>query len=266
MRLIISLVVVLSVAVTVYGVDDENDFDDFDMYEEPSVKPVVQVNNEAIDDSDDGLVEDEFDPYADKDEFEFGGTDNEPTIQDPADAKKTEPKLTMAKVPMNFRNWDSYWIEMLCCAGLIVYFVNYAMGKSKNIKIANNWLSAHKSFLEENFALVGDDYKKETDTTSNGLMMKDSDSIFTLWCSGRVCCEGMLTELKLIKRQDLLSLTMGMLSSKVQDQVVFKAEIGKDSTMDGFVFAVCNKKVASKMMKDMADIVSISDSSSAFID
>lgn len=29
--------------------------------------------------------------------------------------------------------------------------------------------------------------------------MKESENIFTLWCSGRTCCEGMLVELKLIK-------------------------------------------------------------------
>lgn len=144
--------------------------------------------------------------------------------------------------------------------GLIVYFANFAMGRSKNVKIANSWLIAHKSFLEENFALIGDDSKKDTDLSQPvGLMMKESDSVFTLWCSGRVCCEGMLIELKLIKRQDLLALAMGILSSKVQDQVVIKAEISKDS-MDSFVFAVCNKRSASKMMKDMTDLVSFYDS------
>lgn len=84
-------------------------------------------------------------------------------------------------------------------------------------------------------------------------MLKESDSVFTLWCSGRICCEGMLVELKLIKRQDLLSLTMGILSSKTQDQVVIKTEISKDS-MDSFVLAVCSKKSASKM-KELSDLV-----------
>jgi len=135
-----------------------------------------------------------------------------------------------------------------------VYFINYAMGKSKNIKIANSWLSAHRQLLEENFALVGDDSKKDADLSQPvGLMMKESDSVFTLWCSGRVCCEGMLIELKLIKRQDLLALAMGLLNSKTQDQVVVKAEISKDS-MDSFVFAVCNKRSATKMHKEMTDL------------
>lgn len=135
--------------------------------------------NYSEDDSDDGNF--------DQDEFEnFGGDNGESP-----DLKKTgEPKLTMANVPMHFRKWDSYWIEILFLLGLAVYFVNYAMGKNKNIKIAEAWLNAHKTFLEENFALVGDDGKKETDVTETGMMLKESDSVFTLWCSGRICCEG----------------------------------------------------------------------------
>ena len=32
-------------------------------------------------------------------------------------------------------------------------------------------------------------------------LQKESEHLFTLWCSGRQCCEGMLVELKLLKRQ-----------------------------------------------------------------
>lgn len=240
--------------------EEDNDFADFE-YDvesdqgdniaqkvEPKIPQKKQDEQFMEVDLDDGLVEDEFD----QDEFEgFGGSDSE--NQEPLDKK--EPKLTMAKVPIHFRNWDSFYIEMLFLAGLVVYFVNYALGKNKNIKIANSWLQAHKTFLEDQFALVGDDGKKETEVTQTGVMIKESDSIFTLWCSGRVCCEGMLVELKLIKRQDLLALTMGILSSKVQDQVVIKTEMSKDS-MDSFVFAVASKKSASKLFKDMPDLVS----------
>lgn len=245
--------------------EEDNDFADFEQYEDVDAEEVAQKVEEAKApskdqpkadfmeaDIDDGLVEDEFD----QDEFEgFGGADTENT--DSTDKKK-EPKLTLkeAKVPLHFRNWDSFYIEMLFLAGLVAYFANYAFGKNKNIKVANSWLQAHKTLLEENFALVGDDGKKETEFSQTGVMLKESDSIFTLWCSGRVCCEGMLVELKLIKRQDLLALAMGILSSKVQDQVVIKTEISKDC-MDAFVFAVASKKSATKLFKEMPDLVRI---------
>lgn len=242
------------------GDDDDNEVETAPKIESNKNKAKESKGNEnfmEVDDSDDGVVEDEFDHFSDNDEFEgFGGSDAADN-RDLPDIKKTDKlePLTMAKVPLHGLQWDSYWIEMLFIAGLLVYFVNYAMGKNKNIKIANAWLNSHRTFLEDNFALVGDDGKKETDLTETGMMVKESDSLFTLWCSGRICCEGMLVELKLIKRQDLLALAMGILSSKTQDQVVVKAEISKDS-MDTFVFALCTKKTASKMMKDMSDLVS----------
>lgn len=242
-------------------VEEDNDFADFeyDIEDDAAQKDVnfktqedsrkkVQQNDDDNDDAD-VQVEDEFDHFSDKEEFEgFGGREPlENGIPDPKGIK-----LKQIAVPMH--GYHSYWLEMTFIAGLIVYFTNYMIGKSKNVALANTWYVAHKAFLEENFALVGDDGKKETDASQSSMMVKESDSIFTLWCSGRVCCEGMLVELRQIKRQDLLAIVMGMLGSKVKDQVVIKTEISKDS-MDTFVFAVCSKKSASKMSKDSPDLV-----------
>jgi hypothetical protein len=44
--------------------------------------------------------------------------------------------------------------------------------------------------------LIGDDGKIENE---NPGLMKDSENLYTLWCSGRTCCEGMLVELKFLK-------------------------------------------------------------------
>lgn len=106
---------------------DDNDFDDFDMYEEtvPETQKTAtkeDPNKNFVDnDADDGIVEDEFDHFSDRDEFEgFGGSDSSDNVQESADLKKSgEQVLTMAKVPMTFRNWDSYWVEILFVAGKI---------------------------------------------------------------------------------------------------------------------------------------------------
>ena len=83
---------------------------------------------------------------------------------------------------------------------MVVYFLNFFTGKAKNQKIANSWFTSHKPILESNFALVGDDGNKNMDDIETQLQ-KESEHLFTLWCSGRQCCEGMLVELKLLKRQ-----------------------------------------------------------------
>jgi len=39
--------------------------------------------------------------------------------------------------------------------GLSVYLLNFIVGKSKNSKLAQAWLTAHRSLLENNFSVVG---------------------------------------------------------------------------------------------------------------
>uniref|UniRef100_A0A182NP07 PAT complex subunit CCDC47 n=1 Tax=Anopheles dirus TaxID=7168 RepID=A0A182NP07_9DIPT len=218
----------------------------------------MEIDDDHADD--DGIVEDEdseFEHFQDEEEFEgFAGTigeqdelrEGEPTVG----GKHAEPKLTIPKVPIHFRtHWDSYWMEMLMLAGLMAYFANYLVGNKKNSAIANQWLSIHRSLLEDNFALVGDDGKKETEGSTFSFN-KESESVYTLWCSGRTCCEGMLVELKMIKRQDLVSLIAGIMKP-VQDQLHIKVELSPDS-MDNFVFCVASRKQATKMFKELNDL------------
>ena len=141
---------------------------------------------------------------------------------------------------------------MIMIAGLLAYFANYLYGNKKNSTLANMWLTTHKALLEENFVLVGDDGRKETESSTMSFV-KESESIYTLWCSGRTCCEGMLVELRMIKRQDLLALIIGLVKP-VQDQLQIKVEMSKDA-MDSFVFCIATKKLASKMLKEMNDLV-----------
>ena len=62
----------------------------------------------------------------------------------------------VSKVPLHLRtNWDSFYMEMLMLAGLGVYFLNFLAGKSKNNRLAQAWLNAHKELLEANFSIVG---------------------------------------------------------------------------------------------------------------
>lgn len=99
---------------------------------------------------------------------------------------------------------------------------------------------------------LGDDGKKENESCG---FTKESESHYTLWCSGRTCCEGMLVELKMIKRQDLVAVLADIMRPS-QDQIHFKVEVSKDS-MDSFVFCVASKKTATKFFKEITDLVSL---------
>lgn len=66
------------------------------------------------------------------------------------------------------------------------------------IVISNNKviciLSINTVFL---FVWTGDDGGKQP--AENGGLQKESENVYTLWCSGRTNMEGMLVELKFIK-------------------------------------------------------------------
>lgn len=193
----------------------------------------------------DAVLEEEEDD--DDDIFEnIAQTDNKQGNGDsqPADG------LKITRVPIHFRrNWDSYYVEILFIFGIVLYFINFFSGSSKNSTLANTWLDVNQDLLESNFALVGDDGKREIE---NHGLLKDTESVFLLWCSGRSSVEGMLIEIRLWKRQDLMSV-ITRLFKPVNDQVIFKLTLSQDS-MDSYVFCLANKKSASRLLKESADL------------
>lgn len=50
--------------------------------------------------------------------------------------------------------------------------------------------------------LLGDDGTNK-EATSTGKLNQENEHIYNLWCSGRVCCEGMLIQLR-VSRERLL--------------------------------------------------------------
>lgn len=141
----------------------------------------------------------------------------EPKQDDGKQSSNKKGDLKFTKVPIHLRaSWSSFYVEIVLAAGILIYFINFLTGRSKNSKVATAWFESHRDLLESNFALVGDDGKKEIQ--EHGLI-KETESVFFLWCSGRVVCESMLVELRLWKRHDLVSLISKLLKP-VNDQIV----------------------------------------------
>ncbi|CAD5117264.1 DgyrCDS6056 [Dimorphilus gyrociliatus] len=192
--------------------------------------------------------DDEFEHLQDSDEFE--GLDQKSNAKG-----KTEPEtLTITKIPHHLRtNWDSYYLEILMLSGLAVYFLNFLAGKSKNHRIAQSWLNAHKKLLSDNFAIVGDD-GQGTDITEPGSneLLKESENVYSLWCTGRVGCEGMLVTLRLLKRHDLVT-SLARIFKPQQDQLTIRINMDANE-MDSFVLLIANKKLSTRLQKDMNDL------------
>ncbi|KAM3965639.1 PAT complex subunit CCDC47 [Aphomia sociella] len=240
--------------------DDFAEFEQFDSEDDGVVTDSredhkdlpVQKTKEQFDSNNDMedeiLVEDEdneFEHFQDPEEFEG--------FQDSAPRTAEAPKITISKVPILVRpRWDAYWLEGILCCALAAYALAYAVGRAKNTSIATNFLKLHKPLLDDNFTLVGETGLDVVAATDERGWRREAEHCFTMWCSGRLCCEGMLLTLKLIKRQDLVHVMMGVVRPTT-DTLLIRVELGKDDS-DPFVFCVAQKKIATRLAKEMQDL------------
>lgn len=246
---------------------DDNDFAEFeDVTEDVTPEPAQRVitieedeeeatvenegqdldeNQEDFEDADGQEGDTESEPYDDE---EFEGYDDK---LDSVPGKNKDP-ITIVDVPAHLQNsWESYYMEILMVTGLLAYIMNYMIGKNKNNRLAQAWFNSHRELLESNFALVGDDGTNK-EPVSTGKLNQENEHIYNLWCSGRVCCEGMLIQLKFLKRQDLLNVLARMMRP-VGDQVQIKVTMNEED-MDTYVFAVGTRKALTRLQKEMQDL------------
>lgn len=97
--------------------------------------------------------------------------------------------------------------------------------------------------------------------------MKETENNYLIWSSGRVGCQGlrhvlissigqfsgMLSQLKLLKRQDLMGMALNKFRPK-SDCVVHRIELDSGE-MDTFVIAVGIRKTLIKLFKEYTDLV-----------
>ncbi|XP_061081199.1 PAT complex subunit CCDC47-like [Conger conger] len=209
------------------------------LVEEPSMD--LEVPEEEQEEFDNMEIEDE-DMYSKYDAEEFEGFEYS-SFKDPLNVVTVSSLLQ--------HHWENYYIEIMLVTGLLAYIVTYLIGKKKNNRLAQAWLSSHRELLEKNFALVGDD-GSGAEALGTGKLLRDNEHIYSLWCSGRLCCEGMLVQIRLLRRQDLLSVLAWKMRPAC-DQVHVQATLN-DEDMDMFVFAVGNRKVMARMQKEMQDL------------
>ncbi|XP_028404602.1 coiled-coil domain-containing protein 47-like [Dendronephthya gigantea] len=225
------------------GVGDDNSDDDVDVETDDGGE------SDESDEAEEDLTvetEDDYDHFADEEEFEGYSRD-----KSGSKGKQSEPDLKIAKVPLHLRaNWEGFYLEILMIAGLAAYALNFFAGRSKNSKLATAWMKYNRSIMQDNFSIVGDD--GSGDEPQQGILVKESESHYSLWCSGRVNCEGLLVELKLLKRHDLVHVLTYMFKP-TSDKMVATVYMS-DEDMDNFVFAIYPKRTAGRMQKELQDL------------
>uniref|UniRef100_A0A7E4V2D0 PAT complex subunit CCDC47 n=1 Tax=Panagrellus redivivus TaxID=6233 RepID=A0A7E4V2D0_PANRE len=270
MRLFRAILICLAIALAVVPVlslefEEDNEFAEFEVADEvPVEKPPVKSPVEAEKVAPPKAAETETKtPVNDKDADDFAHLSEEEEFdieepkQDESEIEATDEKkpleikpLQFTDIPNHFRtNWSSYQVEALALSIIAIYMLNYLHGRQRNQSIANQWFQDVEPNLTDQFALVGDD---GTSSNPEGGLLKETDYSYVLWCSGRVGVQGLLCQLRMIKRQDVIGLVYNWYKPRT-DKVTYKFELDSGE-LDPIVLVLGNKKNVTKAVKELADL------------
>ncbi|ESW20549.1 hypothetical protein PHAVU_006G218500 [Phaseolus vulgaris] len=185
------------------------------------------------------------------DDDEFEGVPVEHSAPEPPSDPKSPENVTASQTPPIPNAPRSFTVEILCGSFLVMFAINYFTGKRENENIALSWaaqFAAKDSIFEKNFSLLGigdggDDAP---------LLLKEGQTTFKFYASGRRYCQGLLATLELKSRHDLIARIYNMIVP-CRDEIAFEVYMNDDA-MDHVVFAMAKKKAAKAMHKDVRDL------------
>uniref|UniRef100_A0A251RY58 DUF1682 family protein n=1 Tax=Helianthus annuus TaxID=4232 RepID=A0A251RY58_HELAN len=186
--------------------------------------------------------------FWDEDEFEGFPTDIPPpevSITSPANDTEAAPAPAPAK-----KNIGSYAVEIICVLILVLYGVNYFIGKNENETLALAWaekFATPASIFDKNFSLLG-----VGEGEDSPLLLKEGQNVFKFYASGRRFCQGVLGTMELKSRHDLMAKVYNMVVP-CKDEMTFEVYMNDDA-MDHVVFALAKKKVVKGMLKEVRDL------------
>ncbi|XWS62423.1 hypothetical protein CRYUN_Cryun06bG0009400 [Craigia yunnanensis] len=191
--------------------------------------------------------------YWDEDEFEGLPVEQPPPgppkVTENSTPNDPDPKTTSK--PQNATvSKSSYTVEIICGSFLIAFIINYFIGKRENENLALAWAAKYAtkgSIFEKNFSLVG-----VGEGEDSPLLLKEGQTVFKFYASGRRYCQGLLATMELKSRHDLISRLFNLVVP-CKDEITFEVYMN-DEAMDQVVFAVAKKKAAKGLQKEVTDL------------
>uniref|UniRef100_A0A7N0TW65 Coiled-coil domain-containing protein 47 n=1 Tax=Kalanchoe fedtschenkoi TaxID=63787 RepID=A0A7N0TW65_KALFE len=167
-----------------------------------------------------------------------------------AEAVVPDQKATAKAGGGRFVKQQSYTVEIVCGSFLIIFLINYFTGKKENEKLALAWaarFATRDSIFAKNFSLLG-----VGEGEDSPLLLKEGQTVFKFYASGRRYCQGLLATMELKSRHDLISRLYNMVVP-CKDEISFEVYMNDDS-MDQVVFAMAKKKASKGMQKELRDL------------
>ncbi|KAE8690757.1 hypothetical protein F3Y22_tig00110893pilonHSYRG00456 [Hibiscus syriacus] len=191
--------------------------------------------------------------YWDEDEFEGLPAEQPPPepVKDTENATPDDPDpKTTSKSQGATVSKKSFTLEIVCGSFLIVFAFNYFTGKRENENLALAWaakFATKGSIFEKNFSLLG-----VGEGEDSPLLLKEGQTVFKFYATGRRYCQGLLATMELKSRHDLISRLFNLVVP-CKDEITFEVYMN-DEAMDQVIFAVAKKKAAKGMQKEVRDL------------
>ncbi|GMY05085.1 Magnesium-protoporphyrin IX monomethyl ester [oxidative] cyclase 2, chloroplastic [Fagus crenata] len=170
-----------------------------------------------------------------------------PIITDNATPSDSETKPNQQQKPVGPK---SFTVEIVCVTFLIMFLINYFTGKRENENLALAWaakFATHDSIFDRNFSLLG-----VGEGDDSPLLLKEGQTVFKFYASGRRYCQGLLATMELKSRHDLISRLYNLVVP-CKDEITFEVYMNEEA-MDHVVFALAKKKAAKTMQKEVRDL------------
>lgn len=243
--------------------EDVNDGEDLDAFVPPVARghhsvgsnagPNVAINLPKRKEDTRGRSADPLHEFWDEVEFEgFPVADEGLSSSTPAAdglQEKAGGEVKKNEIVTKPRTWQSYIFEAAGVLFFVIYGVVFWKGRKENENIALAWASqfaGNDSIFEKNFSLLG--FGDEPDAPS---LIKEGQSTFKFYASGRRYCKSLLATMVFQNRHDLLSQLI-YLVSPAKDEITIEVNMNED--MEPLVFALVRKKKAKDALKDLKDL------------
>ncbi|CAG8453768.1 11876_t:CDS:2 [Diversispora eburnea] len=152
------------------------------------------------------VIADEWDDDDDK----FDSSESVSSSAQPAFTPKSEPLPPPPQpIPMLVKptlKLEDFYRESLIIALIVIYLINYIIGKRTNEGIAKRWMEVQYRLFKDNFAQVG------TDTGS--ALIKDGPADFLFYLTGRRNCQYVHGRITLKPRHDIIQLVSNFITSQ----------------------------------------------------
>jgi hypothetical protein len=153
----------------------------------------------------------------------------------------------------------SYFPEYVAMGMIIIYAMLYFIGSSQNEQKATKFIESLYPLIRDQFYTVGeltmtatDDNESLTTWEARKLLTKESQSQYRLFATGRQYVKGMIVNVNLLNRQDLIYSVLNVLQGN-KDMVSLEIPMN-ETYMAPFVMAIVPAKDTAKVKNENNDI------------